>query len=536
MGTERRSVLAPLVAALILAVGAGLVVRDAFGAAAAFHPRLNLPRPALARVSPMLGHAPRRRARRVVLVIIDGLRLDSSFGLPYLDSLRRIGVDAVADSDFPTWSRPNHTTIVTGVPPIASGVRNNQFGFTVALDSLMARGNAAGMHSAFVGDIAFGLARMFHHDFQSMHYVPWRGGFEKATQLLLSQDVSILVLIPGLVDEAGHHAGGASLEYRDAARLVDQQLRDSLASLDLSRDALIITSDHGHLDRGGHGGTERVVVEVPLIMAGAGIRPGAALGEVNLVDVAPTAAALLGLPAPGHALGRTLIEALDLDDGERAVLASDDLSRSLRNQTVVDSSTAAADAVAGGIRIEHLLVVLLLTALAAVLVALGLRVLVIAVPAFPVTYYALLEVMGSRFSLSAVPDRPDALARLFDFALVAAVVQVGATFYALNGRRVLRERLAAANGLTLSGMALSWLPAGILWALYDPAVRPRLASSATLVLVPATYVAVGYFALATALTLGIEIIVFLARGLDPRQRLRRLERAAERERERLGER
>jgi hypothetical protein len=161
------------------------------------------------------------------------------------------------------------------------------------------------------------------------------------------------------------------------------------------------------------------------------------------------------------------------------------------------------------------------------------RVLAIAVPAFPLTYYALLDLLGQRVSLSALPDRADALDRLFHFGLVSTAVQIVAGWIALRGRVILRDRLAAANALTLCGMLVAWLPAGLMWALFGPRTFLEPPASRVMVLVPATYIAVACHALAAAVTLGLEIVVFFARAVDPRVRLRRLERAAERERRRL---
>ena len=75
--------------------------------------------PALAKIAPVVPdpHTP-RLARRVFLVIVDGLRLDKSYELPFLDELRRRGVDSEAQSHYPSWSRPNYVSILTGVPPI----------------------------------------------------------------------------------------------------------------------------------------------------------------------------------------------------------------------------------------------------------------------------------------------------------------------------------------------------------------------------------------------------------------------------------
>ena len=56
---------------------------------------------------------------------------------------RRGQVDAQAQAPFPTLSRPNYATILTGVEPRWSGVRTNDWERSVRLDSLPARARAA---------------------------------------------------------------------------------------------------------------------------------------------------------------------------------------------------------------------------------------------------------------------------------------------------------------------------------------------------------------------------------------------------------
>src|SRR3954470_24389583 len=118
-----RQVVAAALTLLVLgavgAVQAGL-------AGASFMFDLEQVEPALSRVAPANPdpHTP-RLARRVFLVVVDGLRLDRSYELAFLDELRRRGVDSEAVSHYPSWSRPNYVSILTGVPPGASGVRTN---------------------------------------------------------------------------------------------------------------------------------------------------------------------------------------------------------------------------------------------------------------------------------------------------------------------------------------------------------------------------------------------------------------------------
>jgi hypothetical protein len=85
------------------------------------------------------------------------------------------------------------------------------------------------------------------------------------------------------------------------------------STLDLNRDTLFIASDHGQIDQGGHGGDEPVTLVEPFILVGAGVKAGD-YGNVNMVDVAPTLAVLLGANLPASCQGRTLEEMLDLKE------------------------------------------------------------------------------------------------------------------------------------------------------------------------------------------------------------------------------
>jgi hypothetical protein len=525
-----RSVFPPVATALLLVLLGGFVAVRAFGAADDFRPDLNQLDPPLARYPPEPGDPPPRLSRRVVVIIVDGLRLKSSYGVDGLDRLRRAGIDAAARPGFPTYSRPNHVAILTGVPPTWSGVRNNTYDVPVMLDSLMDRANAAGLRSAYAADLAFGAGMMFRDDFEAIHYAPWPGGFAKAARVALEQDYPLVVLLPGSVDAAGHQHGAANREYGGALERVDREIEAALRPLDLARDTVILTADHGHTDEGGHGGTEPEVMEVPLIMAGAGIRAGAALKTADLTDVAPTAATLLGLPPPGHGLGRTLVDALELSPEARAAIERADGERLVRNRSRVEEIRAANGPRLARKRLVRLLgmasmgalvLFLLLVARRAGALHFDWRILVIAVPAFPLTYYALLDILGQRFSLSALPDRDGALDGLLQFGFISTGVQVLASWIALRGRVVLRDRLAAANALTATGMAIGWLASGLLWALLATGAAAEPPGSAVTLLVPATYIATACHAVAVAVTLGLEIVVFFARAVDPRDRQRR---------------
>lgn len=563
--------------ALVVVGAVGAVQAGRTGASCMFD--LEQVEPALARVPPALPD-PRtpRLARRVFLVVIDGLRLDRSYELPFLDELRRRGVDGQATSHYPTWSRPNYVSILTGVPPYASGVRTNHHDTPVALDSLMDRARAAGLHVATATDhdvlprlflrrrgtlaplhapldtatqAALGtgaqaglnmdadlaidvdsleepIARSGVHapdadlasPFDDARFAPWPGGFSEAGSALAAGDADLVVLLVGAVDVAGHARGGDSPAYRLAAATADHAIARVLAHIDLSQDAVIITADHGHTGRGGHGGTEPEVLAVPLIAAGSGIRPGADVTDARLIDIAPTVSALLALPAPGHGLGRTLTEVLALDDHARAQRMASDQTRLAITHTTVHNAQSAAAADVRAHRAARIAIVLggalLAVGLAILLIRrrvlrLDHRVLLVSVPAFFVVYYGLLATLGQQFSPSLLPAQGHLAGQLARYGVISMIVQLVASLWALRNQPTLGERLSAANGIAWTGLMLTMVAAGLIWAFFPPPYVD-LPGPVWLVLIPAALVAVACAAINVALTLAIEVIIFAARA------------------------
>jgi len=561
-----RQVVAAALTLLVLgAVGAG----KAGLAGASFMFDLEQVEPALARRPPSIQDpATPRLARRVFVVVIDGLRLDRSYELPFLDELRRRGVDAEASSHYPTWSRPNYVAILTGVPPHASGVRTNHHGTPVQLDSLMDRARAAGLRVATATDYDV-LPRLFLRrrtagaspaaaeldaqaaialdpeaaidldnleqpaaqpgirapdadlasPFDDARYAPWPGGFSEAGSALAAGRADLVILLVGAVDAAGHAHGGDSPAYRDAAVIADRAVARSLARVDLTQDAIVVTADHGHTGRGGHGGVEPEVLAVPLVAAGAGIRPGATVAGAELIDLAPTVAALLGLPAPGHGLGRTLTELLALDEPARTRRIAADQLRLAATRTTVYAAAAAAAADVLAHRAERIAMVaggaLLAAGFAALLIRrrvlrLDRRVLV-SVPAFFVVYSGLLATVGQRFSPSLLPAQGDLAGQMVRYGLISMLVQLAASLWVLRNQPSLGDRLAAANGIAWAGLMSTMIPAGAFWAFFPPPYVD-LPGPVWLVLIPAALVAVACAAINVALTLALEVVIFAARA------------------------
>lgn len=522
--------------------------------------------PALARAEPTLPDAQTPRlARRVFLVIVDGLAYHHSYELPFLDELRRSGVDAEASSHYPTWSRPNYVSILTGVPPMASGVRTNHHATPVQLDTLMDRAHAARLAVASATDYDV-LPRLFlrrrgdarapisqqtideaeaeldeiEHDdaaagvrapaadlvspFDDARYAPWPGGFSEAGAALAAESSDLVVMLVGAVDAAGHAHGAASEEYRSAAANADRALARALDRVDLAEDAIIVVADHGHTDRGGHGGTEPEVVYVPLIATGAGIVPGTTPRGARLIDIAPTVSALLGIPAPGHGLGRTLLEILALAPDDVARRRNADNVRLTATQAIVAAAEARAAIDVLANRAWRFALVGGGTALAIALAVFlrrrhvlrfDARALLVTVPAFFIVYYASIGLLGQRFSPSLLPAQGHLAGTLIRFGLAATAVQLLANLWALHDKPTLADRLASANGIAWTGLLIAMVPAGLAWAFFPPPYV-TLPGPTWLVMIPAIQVAVAAAAVTFALTLAVEVIIFASRAWQRR--------------------
>ena len=289
-----------------------------------------------------------RLSGQVVLVVVDGLRYDASLGMPFLNELRHQGAEFIAEAGQPSLSHPAWVALGTGAGPEASGVTMNWYAGPIRVDSVLAEARRAGLKTAVVGAAAWGQLYAGSVDVGRYSYNPARegpsgdqvipgptdsgdrAGIARVDEEFARQALAILkTQSPGLIvlhflgpDEVGHAHGAASPDYRESVAHVDDLLRQVVAGLDLASSTLVVTSDHGQTDRGGHGGWEPEVVRTPLVLVGRGIArprlPGRAPARADQRDVAPTIAVLLGTALPSRNEGRPLFQALALAPEARA--------------------------------------------------------------------------------------------------------------------------------------------------------------------------------------------------------------------------
>ncbi|MEI7814266.1 MAG: alkaline phosphatase family protein [Coriobacteriia bacterium] len=245
-------------------------------------------------------------SRRVVLIIVDGMRDDiSRSAMPTLNTLRTYGTDVSLAAPQPSLSHPNWTTILTGASQTISGVTTNGNVSRVAAPTIMDVARAAGRRVAVVGPSEFGVLYGVTAS-PAVSLRPWpKGGYlsgtlvDDALRISRATDPQLLVVHLPDLDEAGHAYGGTSAQYREVAGKIDAEIARLVAGLQADSTTFVIVADHGHTASGGHGGWESEVVSVPGIFSGGSIALGKATGSLD--QVAPTIAVLAGLRMPAYA-------------------------------------------------------------------------------------------------------------------------------------------------------------------------------------------------------------------------------------------
>jgi hypothetical protein len=263
-------------------------------------------------------------ARQVVLVIVDALRVDTAADaavMPVLAGLRGQGAYATLHSQPPSFSDPGWTTIFTGASPAFNDAppMNKDYADTWSWtqDNLFSAAHRVGLRTAVSGYYWFEML-IPQNDVDASFYTPHednaadRQVVDSALPWVQSDEYPFILIHIDQMDYAGHYEGGPrDPRWNAAASRADALLGEIASAMDLSQDVLIVLSDHGQIDMGGHGWNDPVTLMEPFVMTGAAVIPGA-YGDLKLEDVAPTLALLLGTNIPASNQGKAQSGMLDL--------------------------------------------------------------------------------------------------------------------------------------------------------------------------------------------------------------------------------
>ncbi|MCX5394446.1 alkaline phosphatase family protein [Streptomyces sp. NBC_00094] len=279
------------------------------------------------------------RQKKSLVIGIDGATFATfgSFDLPSIELLMAQGMTATGNlyaapmSD--TWSGPGWATVATGVWPDKHLAKDNSFSgadFTRYPDYQTRLESADPTASTLV----VGTWPSITSTIFTMADVRKAGTSDDDTTaqaadyLAHGNPDSVFVHLDD-VDHAGHDHGAASLEYRAALEATDARIGEILKAV-TSRPTyadedwqIILTTDHGHTDAGGHGGDSPQERQTFVIAKGSGHAAGSIRNDVKLTDIAPTVLAHEGVAAsPSWELDGTPVHdiAADAFDGLRPSL------------------------------------------------------------------------------------------------------------------------------------------------------------------------------------------------------------------------
>jgi arylsulfatase A-like enzyme/Flp pilus assembly protein TadD len=288
--------------------------------------------------------------RSLILVTLDTTRADriGAFGgtavpTPTLDRLAREGTIALAATSQVPLTLPSHASILTGRYPASHGVRHNGIYRLRAAEETIAEHLAgsgfdtAGFVASYVLNRGFGTEQGFDL-YDDVDVDRYAGGRDQVFEAERSADEVNARVFPWIEqhrdkrfflwvhyfdphepyappEDRGRTLYGAG--YDREISYVDACLGDLIEKLRaagmLDRALLVVAGDHGE-GLGEHGERTHGVflyestLHVPLVLRAPGLIPaGRAIeGPVELVDIAPTVADYLGLPAFSGAQGRSV--------------------------------------------------------------------------------------------------------------------------------------------------------------------------------------------------------------------------------------
>ena len=252
--------------------------------------------------------------------VLHGLMAAGAFGtslLPYGEVDGQAG-NGPSTSMAYTDSGPGWSSILTGVWPDRHGVTGNDFAgadYARYPDFLSrAAGTRPGLRTAAAvswpelvrrGTLGRAIGRRVRYNGEFRGYRSAdRSVARTALRWLTKDDPDVVFVYFGATDEAGHATGPLSPAYDDALLAQDTHLGRLLEAIDARRSdparadeqwSVVVTTDHGHLDTGGHGGDTRAEREVFVVLTGPGVPGGTLLDTPRLIDIAPTVLDRLGI-------------------------------------------------------------------------------------------------------------------------------------------------------------------------------------------------------------------------------------------------
>ncbi|MDU9413983.1 alkaline phosphatase family protein [Pseudomonas sp. zfem005] len=254
---------------------------------------------------------------KAILVLLDGLNYGvAQHAMGHLQAYCAAGRAALykLECELPALSRPLYECILSGVPPIDSGIVHNDVSRLSNQRSVFHHARDAGLTTAaaayhwfseLYNRSPFDAARDRHteapelpiqhgHFYWADHY-PDAHLFADAESLRLRHAPDFLLVHPMNIDDAGHKHGLDTPQYRNSARIADIILAEYLQRWLDAGYQVLVTADHGMNNDRSHNGLLTEEREVPLFVLGDAFSLDG-YAQPKQTDLCGTLCELLGVP------------------------------------------------------------------------------------------------------------------------------------------------------------------------------------------------------------------------------------------------
>ena len=255
--------------------------------------------------------------KKVILISIDGMRPDGvvNCGNPYVQEMMKLGSHALdACTVIPSVTLPCHTSMFHSVTPERHGITTNTYMPQVRPVSGLAE------QIKLMG----GKSAMFYgweplRDITRPGSLQWAEYFnayadehtdgiltDRALKCIEKYHPDFVFLYMVETDEkGGHDSGWMTPTYLDYVSCAIDNVRRVVEAAG-EEYTVIVTADHGGHDRA-HGTEMPEDMTIPMFFIGSEFEPGRAIENVSILDLAPTIAKIMGVPAAREWEGKALV-------------------------------------------------------------------------------------------------------------------------------------------------------------------------------------------------------------------------------------
>lgn len=255
--------------------------------------------------------------RKVILISVDGMRPDGfeKCGNPFIEELKKISSYTLnARTVNPSVTLPCHLSMFYSVPPERHGTLTNTFVPPVRpVKGIFEVLREAKRHSAmFYGwnllrDICRPGSMTCAEYFNSYTFNHTDAYLtDRALSYAKNYKPDFIFLYMIETDEKGGHDNGWMTDiYLDYVSHAVENIKRVIEEVG-DEYTIIVTADHGGHDRA-HGTAMPEDMTIPMFFIGPDFEAGKELGEISILDIAPTVMDLVGLEREREWEGRSLI-------------------------------------------------------------------------------------------------------------------------------------------------------------------------------------------------------------------------------------